>query len=165
MRFTKGEIVVPTEAVYPTGALAVDGYEKDGTLLAHPVGGGFQLRFKPSGEREFRVVSAEEQESIPWRRSTFEIEGVDERFSGWTDGRRWNGWAMPFFEFSEAERVFQVLTQGKGAFDSERDCFSIRNTDGEDETWEGKQVPTLGEKIVKVYAIGAGSWIWDEIQR
>ena len=165
MKFTKGEIIVPVESVYPTGALAVDGYGQDGSLLAHPLGGGLQLCFKPIAEGQFRVVPKSEQESPLWRRSRFEIEGVEAEFAGWTDGRLWNGWAMPYFEVAEAERVLKLLTDGQGRFDSEKDCFVTRNSDGEDEIWEGRQIPVVGGQQVRVYGVGAGAWIWDEVER
>lgn len=163
MKFRKGDIVVPTEAVYPTGALAVDGYDNDGSLLVHPLGGGLQFRFKPAAEGQFRAVPKCEQESPLWRRSKFQIEGVEAEFDGWTDGRLWNGWAMPYFEFEQAERVVKLLTEGQGRFDSERDSFVTRSSDGKNEIWEGQTIIVLGGPHVKVYGVGAGAWIWDEI--
>jgi hypothetical protein len=38
----------PAKSVYPTGALAVEGYHKDGSPLAHPFGGGLFI-FTSSG--------------------------------------------------------------------------------------------------------------------
>ena len=163
MKFTKGDIIIPVEAVYPTGALNVDGYEKDGTLLAHPLGGGFQYRLKPNADQKFRIVTADEQNGPLWRKAKFEIEGVEAEFTGWTDGESWNGWAMPHFEFDEARRLVDVMTDSKGRYDIERDCFVTTNTDGEDEIWKSQTVTLLGNQQVKVYGVGAGSWIWDEL--
>lgn len=165
MKFTKGDIIIPVEAVYPDGALTVDDYESDGTLLAHPLGGGFQYRLPPGAESKFRVVPSSEAEGALWRRSRFVIEGTDSVFQGWTDGRDWNGWAMPHFEFSEAQRVIESLTDFNGKYDVGRDCFVTRVADDEDEVWEAQSVTLLGGAQIKVYGIGAGSWIWEETER
>ncbi|SPE52203.1 hypothetical protein SBV1_1460023 [Verrucomicrobia bacterium] len=163
MKFTKGQIIVRTEAVYPSGALAVDGYDQNGRLLAHPLSGGFQLRFERDAQRQFRVVTRAEQESRPWRRSRFEIEGTEQRFVGWTDGTRWSGWAVPYFEFAEAQRVIKLVAQGEGRFDPKQDCFVTQNAQGEDQIWKGRLISMAGGKQVKVYGVGAGAWIWERI--
>ena len=162
MKFTKGDIIIPAQEVYPNGALTVDGYEKDGTLLAHPLGGGFQYRLKPNAEQKFRIVTDDEKAGPLWRKAKFEVEGVEAEFNGWTDGNSWNGWAMPHFEFNEAKRVVDVITDSKGRYDAEQDCFVTTDTDGEDEVWESQTITLLGNQQVKVYGVGAGSWIWDE---
>jgi len=162
-RFTKGDTIVPAEAIYPSGAMTVDGYEPDGTLLAHPLGGGLQYRLKPGAERKFRVVPRTEAASPPWRRCKFTIEGVDAEFQGWTNGRLWNGWAMPYFEQSEAEKVIEMLTDPRGKYDAGRDCFVSTNSDGEEDIWPAEPISVLGGQRLKVYGIGAGAWIWDEV--
>lgn len=163
MKFKKGDIIVPVEAVNQGEAMTVDGYECDGTLLVHPLGGGFQYRFKPGAEKQFRIVPNAEAEASLWRQARFGIEGVDAEFQGWTNGRLWNGWAMPYFEFSEAQRAIEMLTDSKGKYDAERDCFLSANSDGEEEIWGALSVTLLGGAQVKVYGIGAGAWIWDEV--
>jgi hypothetical protein len=163
MSFTKGDIIIPVESVYPNGALTVDGHEADGTLLAHPLGGGFQYRFKPGAERQLRVVPATEAASPLWRRCKFAIERVDNEFQGWTNGRLWNGWAMPYFEHTEAQRVIEAVTDSKWNHDAVRDCFISTNSDGEEEIWPAQLITALGGQQVKVYGIGAGAWIWDEV--
>jgi hypothetical protein len=161
-RFTKGDTIVPAEAIYPSGAMTVDGYEPDGTLLAHPLGGGLQYRFKPGIQRKFRVVPNTEAASPSWRRGRFEIEGLDAEFRGWTNGRLWNGWAMPYFERSEAQQVLEALTDSEGGYDVERDCFVSASTDGEEDIWPAESITVLGGQRLKVYGIGAGAWIWEE---
>jgi len=162
MKFRKDEIIIPIGDVYPANILVVVGYENDGILLAHPVGGGLQYRLTSADSLGFRAVSKEEWESPLWRRTTFAIEGFDETFLGWTDGRKWNGWAMPYFEFCEAEKVVELLGDGHRQFIAEKDIFRTQGQDG-DEDWEGRFITVLGGTEVKVYGIGAGSWIWDEI--
>jgi hypothetical protein len=92
MRFKKDSIVVRDDSTYPEGALVVDGLAPSGDLLAHPLGGGLH-------------------------RAHFEIEGVDGKFAGWSDGRVWNGWAMPYFEFPEAEKVVAAMSSENGRHD------------------------------------------------
>ena len=163
MKLQKGDIIIPVQSVYPTGALTVDGYDKFGCLLAHPLGGGFQCIFKQNDEKRFRIVTADEQSCPMWRKARFTIEGGEGEFIGWTDGKSWNGWAMPYFEFDDAKRVVDVLTDSKGRYDAERDCFVTFDTDGGDDIWEFRTICLLGNQQVKVYGIGAGAWIWDEM--
>jgi hypothetical protein len=163
MRFKKDDIIIRVAEVYPNGAMTVDGYEPDGTLLAHPLGGGFQFRIKSTAEKQFRIVLKSESEGGLWRRAKFAIEEADTEFEGWTNGKCWNGWAMPYFEFVEAQRVVELLTDPKGKYDAVRDCFISINGDGEEEIWEAVNVSLLGGVQIKVYGIGAGSWIWDEM--
>lgn len=40
--FKTGDKIILVEAVYPNGAMVVVGYEQNGTLLAHPLGGGLE---------------------------------------------------------------------------------------------------------------------------
>jgi hypothetical protein len=37
---------------------------------------------------------------------------VDRQFRGWTDGRKWNGWAVPAFGFALAGEVAGVFGAG-----------------------------------------------------
>jgi hypothetical protein len=161
MKFQKNDIIIPAERIYPDGALAVDGYEENGTLLAHPVGGGFQYRFKPDAEKKFRLVSLEEQNTAIWKRAEFSLEGEDESFAGWTDGEFWNGWAMPYFEFATAEKVVASLLGANGRYDAQSDSFVTQGQD--EEIWPAQNITLVGGQTIKVYGIGAGSWTWDEI--
>ena len=43
MSFHQGDIIVRDDTTYPEGALIVDGFDKEGNLLAHPMGGGLQF--------------------------------------------------------------------------------------------------------------------------
>lgn len=131
--------------------------------MAHPLGGGLQYRIKAGAEKAFRVVPQTEKAAGLWRRAKFSVEGADAEFQGWTRGQLWNGWAMPYFEFSEAQRVIEALTDPKGKYDAERDCFVSANGDGEEEIWQAERIAVLGGQHVKVYGIGAGAWIWDEV--
>jgi hypothetical protein len=162
MKFQKGDTIIPVQSVYPAGALTVDGYDQYGSLLAHPLGGGFQCCFKQNNNLKFRIVHADEKSGLLWHKAKFTIEGGEGEFYGWTDGKSWNGWAMPYFEFTEAKRVVDVLTESKGRYDADGDCFVTFDTDGADENWESQTITLLGNQQMKVYGIGAGAWIWEE---
>lgn len=163
MKFSKGDIIIPVQNAYPDGALTVDEYESDGTLLAHQLGGGFQCRFNPLSQSKFKVVPNNQLTETVWRRTKFCIEGIDGFFIGWSNGRLWNGWAMPVFEFTEATNITNAVQDFKNRFDGKNDCFITTNGDDEDEIWSSQTISVHGGTPLKVYGIGAGSWIWEEI--
>lgn len=160
-RHAKGAILVPCDRQYPDGALVVDGYETGGSLLAHPLGGGFQFTITPAEAARLRPVGGGEQQSPLYRKAKFSVEGLDGEFEGWTDGTTWNGWAKPRFELAAARLLARVF---EGTFDEQRDCFITKSGDGEDEIWAAEIISILGGTLLKVYPIGAGAWIWDEIK-
>jgi hypothetical protein len=57
MKFSKGEIICREDLAYPEGALVCDRYDCAGRLLAHPLGGGFQLTVPAQDEPRFRVAA------------------------------------------------------------------------------------------------------------
>jgi hypothetical protein len=162
MMFKKGDIIIKSEAVYPTGTLVVDGYDEQGRFKAHPLGGGLEYVFEPAAEKKFRVVSEEERKKPLWKRSRFCIEGIDGTFDGWTDGRLWNGWEMPLFEFAIAQRVIAAMNQQDAHYDSSQDAFVTKSSDGE-EVWVAEILQTLGDRDLKAYPIGAGAWCWEGV--
>lgn len=141
--YKKGDIIIKSEATYPTGALVVDGYDERGRFRAHPLGGGPEYVFKPSTEKQFRIVSEEEKRQLIWKRSKFCIEGIDGNFEGWTDKRLWNGWETPRFEFAVAQRFIAALNQSEAYYDSSRDAFITKSPDGE-EAWAAEMLQILG---------------------
>lgn len=163
MKFDNGEIIIRDDLAYPDGALIVDGFDASGSLLAHPMGGGLQLTIPSSDIPRFTVVTELERTPI-FHRGRFEIEGVDEGFAGWSDGRAWNGWAMPYFEFDEAENVIAAVSPDSARYHEDLDAFVAKNQDDEDETWASETIALPDGGQVKVYPIGAGSWIWDEAE-
>lgn len=102
MKFSKGDILVPKGKQFPEGAIVVDGYDAQGRLLMHPMGGGLQARLDVVSASVFRLVNEAERAGTLYRRAWFALAESDEAFVGWTDGRRWNGWEMP--RSSEARR-------------------------------------------------------------
>lgn len=161
MTFQKGDIIVRSNENYPEGALVVDGFDPTRNLLAHPLGGGLQLIIPPSDIPRFGIVEELEMTRV-FRRSYFSIEGVEEQFEGWSDGRHWNGWAMPHFEFQQAQRVVAAFDPENGHYNASTDSFVTRTSDGDEESWLGETIALPDGGEVKVYPVGTGSWIWDE---
>ena len=161
MSFQKNEIIERDDGKYPHGALVVDGYDASGALLAHPLGGGFQLIIPPSDHSRFAVVPEEERTPI-FTRTKFSFEGLEESFTGWTDGKNWNGWAMPRFEFADAQRLIAALGQDAGKYDPGADAFITMMEASEPENWCAEIIHLPDGGTVKVYPIGAGSWIWEQ---
>jgi hypothetical protein len=150
MNFREGQIIIRRDMTYPRGALVVSGVDESGNLRGYPKGGGV----------EFSVVSQDEAVPI-YRRAQFEIEGCETRFDGWSGGTAWNGWARPMFDFQTAQKVLAALVPG-WRYDEEADAFITPNDDG-DESWPAEIVELPDGGLAKLYPIGAGSWIWDEI--
>ena len=84
---------------------------------------------------------------------------------GWTQGEDWNGWAMPLFEAREAwEIVFRqnTVVVNSAWYYSERDEFCFRLNEGEPARYCGVDVEVVG-CVLRLYAIGSGSWTWEEV--
>jgi hypothetical protein len=160
-RFEKGSVVIPTGHHFPEGALAVDGYDEVGNLLAHPVGGGLQYAIRPEQAAKLRLVTDAEGQANLHRYAHFALEGVEGVFAGWTDGRHWNGWATPHFERGEADRVAAAFD---ARFDPERDAYITMSQDGEEDAWAAVDIQISDGSGIKAYGIGAGAWIWDEVE-
>ena len=93
----------------------------------------------------------------------------EETVTGWTQGSDWNGWAVPHFEFREAQRLVQLHQRTYGPesawYDADDDEFAFI-LDGDDvpETFPASEIVAEG-KTLKVYPIGAGCWIWEEVEQ
>ena len=106
----------------------------------------------------FRAVAESEQRGQLWRKAAFSLDGLDGNFSGWTCGMLWNGWAMPQFEPDVARRIVEAVG---GRYLKSGDYFLTPSQDGDPEEWAGDEIELLGGQKLKVYPVGAGSWIWD----
>jgi len=54
------------------------------------------------------------------------------------------------------------LGESEGRFDEVRDAFVTRAHGGEEEVWAAETVVISDGSALKVYPIGAGSWVWNE---
>jgi hypothetical protein len=166
MHFSKGQIIVGMDFVYPEGALRVEDVETDGTLVAYPMGGGFQMKFKPEAvaKNRFRVVPQEAIDAAPYKAGQFVIDcWEDTRFGGWWNGERWNGWAKPIFSLKEARLIMTMFNQdggGKATFEEAKDRFVfLSEHDDQPMICAGIQLPGVPEKV---YPVGTGEWTWSE---
>ena len=161
MKFSKGEVICRQDLGYPDGALVCDGYDEAGRLLAHPLGGGFQLTVPAQDEPRFRLVADVERGAALFRRGRFTLADGETAFDGWANGELWNGWAMPRFEFAVCREILKSLGDEQARFDGKADAF-ITVSNGEQEAWPAEQITISDGSQVKVYPLGAGSWIWEE---
>ena len=99
-------------------------------------------------------------------KKVFTIDGFDHVYIGYTSGRRWNGWATPYFEFAEALEImhdYNECTETSMQYDKVYDQFYILDKESDEfEVWKGKDYNTT-EGIKHLYGIGAYSMTWDNI--
>jgi hypothetical protein len=83
----------------------------------------------------------------------------NEIFDGFTLGETWNGWACPYFTLEQAHRVVEAhrAQGGKAWYDETQDLFVFGFREDEVDAFPVEMVE--GHKL---YAIGAGCWIWEE---
>ena len=66
--------------------------------------------------------------------------------------------------FSKGEIICQIVEflGGEGArFDGKADAFVTVSQEGEEEVWPAEQITITDGSRIKVYPLGAGSWIWE----
>jgi|LNFM01.1.fsa_nt_gb hypothetical protein len=123
-----------------------------------PQGGGairkcnrtdFERCFKPATPAAYAVA----QISAEWL-----PRGM--RVPAYSNGMRWNGWAMPFFTKEAGLSLLQFMPGL--SFDSNRDAFVSKDADMSDEEEVFSAVTLVIEGLpIKTYDIGAGSWCWE----
>jgi hypothetical protein len=164
MKFSRGDTLVPKGKQFPDGAVMADGYDEAERLMAHPMGGGFQQYFPEASASGFRPMDEAERSRALFWRTRFALADSEETFSEWTNGTAWNGWEMPRFDKAEAERLIRWLGDKRARFDAARDAFVTMSQDGEEEVWVGETVMISDGSAVKLYPVGTGAWIWDEVE-
>ena len=163
MKFSKGEIICREDLAYPEGALVCDGYDAAGRLLAHPLGGGFQLTVPAQDEPRFRVVAEGEKGAALFHRGRFTLADGETFFEGWSNGVVWNGWAMPRFGAGIGIEILAFLEAEGARFDGKADAFVTFSQDGEEEVWPAEEITITDGSRMEVYALGAGSWTWERL--
>ena len=144
------------------GALVCDGYDAAGGLLAHAMGGGFQLTVPAREEGRFRAVAEVERRAVLFSRGRFGLADSERAFDGWSNGQLWNGWEMPRFELQAGMEILGWMGDAKARYDADRDALITGNQDGEEEAWPAESITVTDGSRMKVYALGAGSWMWEE---
>ena len=105
-----------------------------------------------------------------FHKGRFTIEDWFGPFEGWTDGQQCNGWECPYFEFDTAIRMVDAWSNNvafgeevyRARYDEERDEFCFCSSGLEDWDCFGAQTIEIEGKTIKVYSIGAFSWIWSD---
>lgn len=160
MKFSKGEIIRRDDLAYPEDALVCDGYDDAGRLLAHPLGGGFQLTVPAQDEPRFRAVAEGERDAALFRGGRFTLADGGAAFDGWSNGELWNGWEMPRFEFAVCRAILKALGDGQGRFDERAEAF-ITARNEQEEAWSHEEITIADGSRIKVCPLGAGSWTWE----
>ena len=96
-----------------------------------------------------------------FQRGRFTLADTEAAFDGWSNGEVWNGWAMPRFGFAVCREILKSFADEQARFDEKGDAF-VTVSDGEEESWPGEQITISDGSRIKVYPLGAGSWIWEE---
>ena len=94
----------------------------------------------------------------------FTIDGFNYPHIGFTEGKRWNGWATPYFEIDEALAIMEEFNKQADnpiMYVEANDTFIHKIADDEIELWKGKNYST-NEGIKHLYGIGAYSWVWED---
>jgi hypothetical protein len=162
MKLKTGELIVRDDTRHPEGTLVVDQHDQDGNLRAYPLGGGVELTISDGDVARFSVVTKDEATPI-YREARFSLEGLNDiEFEGWTADRLWNGWAMPCFEIQQATELAKLL-EGQLRHDPAQDAF-IGSSGDDEEVWSGQIIDLPDGGQARVYAVGAGSWMWDIVE-
>jgi len=95
--------------------------------------------------------------------ATFAIDFLEGRsFKGFTLGEDWNGFARPYFTLDQAQRLVEAWREagGEASYDGERNEFSFKMIAGEPDCFGSVEI-----EETKLYPIGAGCWIWQEVEQ
>lgn len=105
----------------------------------------FERQFKPATVRHYYLSAV----TADWLPGGLTVPA-------YTNGMRWNGWAMPFFTFEAATQLLEHMPDLR--YDSVKDVFYSQSSD--EDVFDATTLEVDGSKI-KTYAIGAGCWCWD----
>jgi hypothetical protein len=100
-----------------------------------------------------------------WTAAEFQLDWLPgQRFAGYTDGSDWNGFERPYFSKPAAEALLRSCEASGYAweFNEEADAFVVRQLVADEiyeESFPGAVIEVNGAAM-RLYPIGAGSWIW-----
>lgn len=101
----------------------------------------------------------------------FTLEEDENSYKGYYfEGQEWNGWAIPYFEYSEAKRLIQDQKGGRiyGPDKKIKEqgwwVSGETNAPADIHTYMGTKIQTIdGEK--EVYSIGGFEWTWSLVEK
>lgn len=133
----------------------------DCRIAFYPAGGGFQ-RTMLAGD--FFEQFTQDLEDDPYRAVKVEIDGCGRTYWAYSNGKRWNGWACPYFEMDQVREMAQEM-HGSFTYHEEIDTWAVALEEGDDDVYIfSSEIIEVDGQPVKVFGIGAGSWCWDETE-
>jgi len=140
-----------------------DGYpvniEANQFVVCFPAGGGFQHRIPLE---QFLEDFQKDRPEPVMRPALFSIDGGPQ-YLGYHKGQRWNSWACPCFTH---ETLLQIAEETGGPgydlrYEADTDRWAFHTPDNDEpDYWERGSI-TVGDKVIEVFSVGAGSWCWD----
>lgn len=137
-----------------------------GTVYYHSQGGGFRRALSTlMFEHVFEPVTS----PSPYVRGTVTAEWLLDEETGLhailpciSNGDRWNGWAMPYFDRDTVNELISLCPDLLRWKDEREYEVVALNTGDEPEEWAPDLLMLAdGEQIVEAWGIGAGSWCWE----
>ena len=123
--------------------------------------------------RRLRAYDAQTGQEIPppapdrLRPGQFVVDGLPGTYRGFTRGESWNGFAVPYFEFSEARRVAEDYAARPPGLDGEprADYDDVHGTFRlyEPSAGEWDEFTTVEIEGRSLYPIGSRFWTWTEV--
>lgn len=137
------------EAIWPSTADQVEFSSQGGGFVRRLPRAEFEQRFKPAQLPSFSLCAI----TAEWLPDTVQVQA-------YSNGQRWNGWAMPYFPAEAAQQLLEYMPDLR--YDAQRDAYVAGADDGETEEdiFEAQPLIIAG-KEVKTYPIGAGCWCWE----
>ncbi len=83
-------------------------------------------------------------------------------FEGFTEDKKWNGWACPYFTFEQALKVADAHKRviSNAWYDQKSDTFNFQmDEDDKDDIESYEPVEIEGQKF---YPVGHSQWVWEE---
>lgn len=92
----------------------------------------------------------------------FRVQGLDGSFFGWTEGETWHGHALPLFSLEVGKAIvlaYDRVHHGNAAYDAEADVFRFGMPPAE----YAPVARDIGNRVEKLYPIGARHWPWQQL--
>lgn len=141
--------------------LSISNVDFEDTIDLFSTGGGFVIKVPVKDFiSQFRITTVDPLASRTWVSGSFYLDDSPEHH-GYHCKERWNGWAIPYFEFDEASRIAKLYSckEFPISYDEARDAFIALNDDCSD-VFESVVID-VGGSPKKVYGVGAGCWVWN----
>lgn len=141
--------------------------DKDGRIVqvVHVLSTDKEVAVTPQGGGPVRMTLRDEfltqykkAKFLPYKRTRIQADWLpdDIEFVAYTNMRKWNGWAIPYFTFEMAQALLPHMDDL--SYDAARDAF-VANSAEEEEVFESVTLHIEGAPV-KAYPIGASCWCW-----